>query len=124
MFPPWFNFIFVCGGPMAIEDKIVKTGIQAGLGATAGAIAAARGAAAAPHAAHQLVANQAAKAAFATTSSYRHAHKVLPALGAGVVAVGAPAVAAAIAAAPVVLGVAAVAAVGGAAYGIFKWLKD
>jgi hypothetical protein len=108
---------------MAIEDAIIKNGVQVGFGTVAGAVRAAQGAASAPHVG-KFVGNQAAKAGFAGMNSFRHGHKFIPAIGAGAVAVAGPAVVAAVAAAPVILGVAAVGAVGAAAYGVFKFFKD
>ena len=74
------------------------------------------------------LANHAARTTFAGVSSFKHTHKILPAVGAGATVLVAPiaaaapvAVAAAVAAAPFVLGAAAV---GGAAYGIYKLFKS
>jgi len=115
---------------MAIEDTIIKTGIKAGTGTVMGAVAAIHGSASAPHinAMGQAVTNQAAKAGFAGMNSWRHAHKLLPAVGAGAAVFAGPAIAAATVAAPVVLGVAVgaatAAAVYGVGYGVYKFFKD
>ncbi len=108
---------------MPIEDAILKTGIKAGTGTVVGAVAAARGAIGAPHmtGAGMGLVNQAAKAGFAGMKSFKHGHKLLPAVGAGAVVLAGPAVAAATVAAPFVLGAAVV---GGAAFGLYKLFKD